>query len=148
MEKLRTRYKQLQQVSLFSTNSSDAPSDEDDPDVVRVEEKRQTIWESLNPWFGNSSDRLEDGFHPYQISDGGSLTVPKRPASKMSPRYGSSSAGLDMSAWNSGYNSPNRTSVEAARSAPLQSNFPNQGKKKTKSWGRWLGLRSEDSGCI
>ncbi|RYC57071.1 hypothetical protein CHU98_g9137 [Xylaria longipes] len=64
MEKLRTRYKQLQQVSHFSSNSSDAPSDEDDPDVTCVEEKRQTMWESFSPW--NSSNTPKNGFHPYE----------------------------------------------------------------------------------
>ncbi|TGJ79465.1 hypothetical protein E0Z10_g9315 [Xylaria hypoxylon] len=74
MEKLRTRYKQLQQVSHLSTNSSDPPSDEEDPDIVHVEEKRQTMWESFSPWFVNSSTPLEDGFYPYKIGDDGSLT--------------------------------------------------------------------------
>ncbi|KAJ3577417.1 hypothetical protein NPX13_g3150 [Xylaria arbuscula] len=104
MEKLRTRYKQLQQVSGSSTDLSDTLSDEDETDVVAVEETRQTMWQSFNPWFKNPSTRPEDGFHPYEVDDDGSLTIPKYPVSNVS-RCGSSSADHD-SAWNSGCNTP------------------------------------------
>ncbi|KAI0142523.1 hypothetical protein F4776DRAFT_653652 [Hypoxylon sp. NC0597] len=48
MEKLRTRYKQLQQVSRTATPSSVISDDDDDDekDVVKVREKRQSLWEA------------------------------------------------------------------------------------------------------
>ncbi|RWA03882.1 hypothetical protein EKO27_g11222 [Xylaria grammica] len=133
MEKLRTRYKQLQQVRLFSTNSSDAPSDVDDPDVVHVEEKHQTIWESFTPWFANSSTPPEHGFYPYEFGDDGTLTIPKRPASMLPSYGGSSSSNLNPNGCDSGYVSPDRMSIESARSAPQyeQSDLKNRELERT-----------------
>lgn len=147
MEKLRTRYKQLQQVSHASA-LSDTPSDEDDPDVICVKEKRQNVWESFNPWFVGSASAPENGFYPYEIGEDGSLTVPKRPASTGYPSGNHPSASLDIAPCDSGYTSPNRMSIESAKSAPTKESASNQGKERPTSWIPWLGLGSRDSGCI
>ncbi|KAI8630696.1 hypothetical protein F5Y19DRAFT_483338 [Xylariaceae sp. FL1651] len=123
MEKLRTRYKQLQQVSHFSSNLLD-----DDADVVRVKEKRHTLWETLAPRFMNSSKPPENGFYPYEIKGNGSLTVPDRPVSKMG-LHGRVARG-------SGYISPGLHSS--------QSQGP---KRKSSGWNSWLGLKFRGSDC-
>ncbi|KAI1293337.1 hypothetical protein F5Y03DRAFT_400004 [Xylaria venustula] len=144
MEKLRTRYKQLQQVSLFSTDLSDAPSDEEDPDVVHVEEKHQSIWRSYSPWSAKSPTYLKDEFHVDEARERGSLMVSERPASNNFSRPGSSSAVRNRIAWDS---FSSRTSVESARSSLTQSSVPDQIKKRPKSWRHWIGLDSREPGC-
>lgn len=142
MEKLRARYKQLQQVS-NSTDLSDTPSDEDDEDdenIVLVEEKRHTMWQSFNPWLRNSSTRPEAGFHPYEIKDDGSLTTHKYPVSEAS-HCGSSPADVE-SACDSGYGASTPKTVQAPNSAPLHSNFQGLEKGTTRPWHRLLGLGS------
>ncbi|KAI0429031.1 hypothetical protein F5Y09DRAFT_343137 [Xylaria sp. FL1042] len=138
IEKLRTRYKQLQQVSLFSSNSDD----DDDCDVIHVEEKRQTMWESFSPWFAKPPTHLERGFHPYETRDDGSFVIPESPVSKTS-HCGSSSAGLSMSTFDSERNSPSRPSIASTRSPHPHNHSPSrvngQGKERSKSWGRWFG---------
>ncbi|KAJ8132447.1 hypothetical protein O1611_g1174 [Lasiodiplodia mahajangana] len=88
IEKLRTRYKQLQQVS-HDSNLPDIPSDEDDPDVIYVEEKRQSLWESFRLWSADSSSAPENGFHPYKAEDINSSTTPKGLVSSSTRRDGS-----------------------------------------------------------
>lgn len=167
MEKLRTRYKQLQQVSHGSLNSSDTPSDEDDPDVIHVEEKRKTIWGSLSPWFGRSPIAPQSGFHPYETRDDGSF---KRPALRSYPSGGSSLASLGGSSRASSggssrassggsplassnintrnSNSPDRISVESAKPATLPGDSPSQGKGRPKSRTNWLGFASQSPGHL
>lgn len=147
MEKLRTRYKQLQQVSHSSLNSSDPSSDEDDPDVIHVEEKRQSMWDKFSPWFVRSPTIPESGFYPYEIGDDGSLTVPKRPVSRNYPR-GSYSASLNINTRGSGYTSPDRMSAESAKPATIHGDSPSQRSERPKSRTSWLGFRAQDSGCL
>lgn len=134
IEKLRTRYKQLQQVSHISSNSLDTPSDEDDPNVIYVEEKRKTLWESFGPW--NSSNPPKSGFHPYEIGEDGSLAIPKRVATRVSPRGGSFPASVDTTAGNSG----NRRTAEPARSATTPRSSPNRERGRPKVWLVGLGF--------
>ncbi|KAL7624569.1 hypothetical protein AAE478_006136 [Parahypoxylon ruwenzoriense] len=86
MEKLRTRYKQLQQVSpssALSVAASSGSDDEDDSDVVKVSIRRQSIWDAFKPLFGRSRELPESGFYPCQVNDDGSISTSSRPASKM-----------------------------------------------------------------
>ncbi|KAI1454167.1 hypothetical protein F4805DRAFT_461099 [Annulohypoxylon moriforme] len=84
MEKLRTRYKQLQQVSRRSSNQSltwsTASNDDDDRNVVTTKVKRQSIWDALtSPWFGKKQERPESGFYPYVVKRDGSFGASDRP---------------------------------------------------------------------
>ncbi|KAI0601731.1 hypothetical protein F4775DRAFT_589043 [Biscogniauxia sp. FL1348] len=87
MEKLRTRYKQLQQVRSISKSeetseeSGSSSDDDDDPDVVSVVIKRQSMWEAISPWLGVKKAQSEDGFYPYEVQENGSIGVPDRPVS-------------------------------------------------------------------
>lgn len=148
MEKLRTRYKQLQQVSYCSPSSSDTPSDEDDPDVIHVEEKRRTMWERITPWFVNPPAVPESGFYPYEIEDDGSFTIPKRPVTRTSPRDGSFSPSVTIVTRNPGYNSPDRMSVESAKSATIHGDSSSKGMERPKSRTKWLGFRAQGLGCL
>ncbi|KAJ2990065.1 hypothetical protein NUW58_g3143 [Xylaria curta] len=112
IEKLRTRYKQLQQVSHSSSNLPDPLRDEDDADVVYVEEKRQTMWESFSPWVMKSSKTPESGFYPYEIGDDGLLTVPELPATKMPFRSDSTPPSLGAAVRDSAYNWCDRLDLE------------------------------------
>ncbi|KAI0001550.1 hypothetical protein F4779DRAFT_622400 [Xylariaceae sp. FL0662B] len=111
MEKLRTRYKQLQQVSRSFPDSepiSDGDGDDDDDDdrdVVKTEVKRQTVWQALKPWFRSKKQRPRSGFHPYEVNDDGSISAPT--SSTMGMRGGSfSHDNISIISGISGYNSP------------------------------------------
>ncbi|KAI1382737.1 uncharacterized protein F4822DRAFT_440809 [Hypoxylon trugodes] len=76
MEKLRTRYKQLQQVSpTFSLAS--IPSD--DTGVIRVDVKRQSLWDVVSPWFGKKKERPESSFQLSQEEKRSSFGLSGRP---------------------------------------------------------------------
>jgi protein HOOK3 len=148
IEKLRTRYKQLHQVSHFSSSSSDSLSDEDDPDVVRMEEKRRTMWETFSPWFVHSLKSPANGFYPYETGEDGSLTVPERPVAKVYLRGGNFSASLNTIGHDSGYSSPSRMSVKPAEPTIPAFNSLTRRQKKPNVWGRWFGFGSNGSGCV
>ncbi|KAI1354104.1 hypothetical protein F5Y01DRAFT_274158 [Xylaria sp. FL0043] len=110
------------------------------------------MWESVSPWLAKSPTHPEEGFHPYEARDDDSFIIPERPASKMSPRSGSSSAGPTMSVFHSGQNSPISIRTASPRSAPplshVSSPVKQQVKERPKTWGRWLGLGPKDSGNV
>ncbi|KAI1820538.1 hypothetical protein F4861DRAFT_533593 [Xylaria intraflava] len=87
IEKLRTRYKQLHQVSHISSNPDDFSSDGDG--VVLVEEKHKSMWQSLSPWFTKSPKLPENDFYSYEIGGDGAVAIPKRPVSQMHRQGGS-----------------------------------------------------------
>lgn len=83
MEKLRTRYKQLQQVSRRSSIdslASVASNDDDERHVVATKDKRRTIWSTLtSPFFEPKLERPESGFYPYIVRRDGSFGPSDRP---------------------------------------------------------------------
>ncbi|KAI0392560.1 hypothetical protein F5Y17DRAFT_356780 [Xylariaceae sp. FL0594] len=77
MEKLRARYKQLQQVS-DPMDNSDSWS-EDEADVVHVVERPKSFWQTLSPSFLKWQKTPESGYHRYETDLDGSWIIPKRP---------------------------------------------------------------------
>lgn len=126
MEKLRARYKQLQQVSETLSDAPDTTSDEEDPDVVSLDERRQSWWESVSPLFGNSPPSVDNGFHPYEVSDSGSITVPECSALMKSVAGGSAAP-------TAGYISADHTSVAPARPATTPPDLKSSKTEKRKS---------------
>lgn len=143
MEKLRTRYKQLQQVSDV-TSFSDATSEED-ADVVHVVVKRQTIWESLSPRFLRRPRTPESGFYPYEIDDSGSWTIPKGPASRMGLGSDAPSPNLGPDAKSPTQDIFVRHSPQPARTPTGSSDPFNPGKKRPNSLAHWLGFKPQSS---
>lgn len=151
MEKLRTRYKQLQQVSRNSSTSSLAASgtdddsdDDDDKDVVRVNVKRQSLWEAVSPWFGKKQ-RPESGFYPYQMRSDGSIGPSNRPMSmplglRRGPAFSSkASIASHISKSSSRSNATTKSSVKFV----LEENDPSKGGEAEPSgWVDWLTVRS------
>lgn len=67
MEKLRTRYKQLQQVSssvytpsLAGSTIADDEDENGDEGVTRVTVKHQSVWDVVSSWFGQKKEIPED----------------------------------------------------------------------------------------
>ncbi|KAI1489580.1 hypothetical protein F5X96DRAFT_640338 [Biscogniauxia mediterranea] len=144
MEKLRTRYKQLQQVRSISkseetSEESGSSSDEDDdPDVVSVLIKRQSMWEAISPWFGIKKAQSEDGFYPYEVQENGSIGVPSRP---VSPVYLRSSRDSPARSSHPRYRSPTRMTIRSAGPTVPERNPDDRQIKRSRSWTNWLGIR-------
>ncbi|XXG97839.1 hypothetical protein Hte_004153 [Hypoxylon texense] len=126
MEKLRTRYKQLQQVSLTSPTSATSGSElatrnDDDDRVVEVSVKRRSFWETISP-FKRKTPRPQSGFYPYQVKSDGSIGTPDRPVS--APMGFGSSAGLFPSPINSFSGSSSRSSsIDSALASVLEAKY-------------------------
>ncbi|KAI1341813.1 hypothetical protein F5Y15DRAFT_413737 [Xylariaceae sp. FL0016] len=139
MEKLRTRYKQLQQVSHSFPDSSD---DDSDDHLVRVDEKHQSFWES---WFGQGIGTAESGFYPYQFNEDGSVDVPPRPTSKLGLRGGGGGS-LENLSIASGLSSYSYQSQMSAQ--PIGVPVPerkSQLQKKSSGWFGWLACQYEQA---
>lgn len=148
MEKLRTRYKQLQQVSLTSPKSATSTSgfvaagggvDDGGGGGTSVKAKRRSLWETISP-FKKTAPRPQSGFYPYQVKADGSIGTPDRPLS--APVRPSTSSGFpDESIGNfSGFSSRN-TSMDSALSSVLEATY---GTSRRKSPSQVASSGEED----
>ncbi|KAI0484350.1 hypothetical protein GGR56DRAFT_668928 [Xylariaceae sp. FL0804] len=137
MEKLRARYKQLQQVSHFS----DSSDDEEDDNVVSVDVKRQSFWDSwIGPWMGSAQDGMEspqEGFHSYEGQDVSS-SASARPRSTISLRGGGASSPDSILSGISGFSAYNSPTEMDASSAPADDSERESAELKTRELERTL----------
>ncbi|KAI1438588.1 hypothetical protein GGR50DRAFT_369504 [Xylaria sp. CBS 124048] len=88
IEKLRTAYKKLQQVSP-SLDSHDFPGD-DDQDVVLVREKHQSLWQNFSSWPAKQLKSPKGDLNPRDVDDSGSVIASDSPLSETYTRSGTS----------------------------------------------------------